>query len=353
MTVALAHASQSAGAVLARRLLRGVETVTRGQHPSGEILSFRRDAAGNYVYLRSPFVSTFVHEALECFDPTAPGWLDGSLALFPEGSERELTRTIVALRRRIRGFLSWQEEGCGYWRFFGRGSGIDPDVNSTACAVLALLAGHGTPSLSRWERQQALILALRSRAGPFYTFLKPGRGGYGWLNDDGLPVVGFDRAVNAEVLRFLVRAERPEAVPLAEWLLEETSGRDARTGSPLYPNPVAFAYVLGRALQEPAVPYHKPLAEALLRLLLDLQRADGGFGGPLSTAMGATTLLTLSHHGAASEAARLAVLRSCGPDDAWPYEDFVTHGFGAPAWTTALSISFLARHRCANREVAS
>jgi hypothetical protein len=349
---AVADADSTAELVLGRRLLHGFQAVVRGQHPSGEMLSFRRDPQGNYAYLRSPFLSTFVHDALACFDPTSAGWLDGSLALLPERSHGDFARTVASLRRRIRSFLIWQQEASGYWRFFGRGSGIDPDVNSTACASLSLLEGYGVRSLARWERQQAVILALRSPAGPFYTFLKPRHGGYGWLSDDGLPVVGFDRVVNAEVLRFLVRLGRPEAAELAEWLLGEATAPDADVGSPLYPTPIAFAYVLGRALQEPGVPAGERLGEALLRLVLGRQQPDGGFGAPLSTAMGATAMLGLGYRGPRLAAARLAVLRGRGPEDAWPYEDFVIHGFGAPAWSTALSIAFLARHRCATGEAA-
>jgi hypothetical protein len=32
------------------------------------------------------------------------------------------------------------------------------------------------------------------------------------------------------------------------------------------------------------------------------------------------------------------------PDGGWGYEDFLVHGFGSPALTSALSIAFLARH---------
>jgi hypothetical protein len=345
--------ASSARTAFTRRLARGLDAVSRGQHPSGEILSFRRDPLGNYTYVRSPFVSTFVHDTLACFDPTSPGWLDGSLELLPERSQGRFVRTVVELRQRIRSFLIWQQEATGHWRFFGRGSGIDPDVNSTACASVALLEGHGVRSLTRWELQQALILSFRSAEGPFFTFLKPRRGGYGWLSDEGVPVVGFDRVVNAEVLRYLHRVgsgATPEATRLTDWLLDEANGPGARNGSPLYPNPIAFAYVLSRALEGPDVPARQSLNEALLLLALRLQQPDGGFGGALSTAMGATALLALGNRGAELAAARLAVLRARGPGDSWPYEDFVVHGFGAPAWTTALSMAFLVRHHCATGE---
>jgi len=320
------------------------------------MLSFRGDPHGNYVYVRSPFLSTFVHDALACFDPTSPGWLDGSLELLAEPARGRFARTVMELRKRIRDFLIWQQEAAGYWRFFGRGSGIDPDVNSTAAASVALLEGHGVRSLTRWELQQSLILSFRSAAGPFFTFLKPRRGGYGWLSEDGVPVVGFDRVVNAEVLRYLCRVGRgatAEATCLAEWLLDQTTGVGARDGSPLYPNPISFPYVLSRALEETDAPLRQELTEALLDVVLRLQQADGSFGGPLSTAMGATAMLTLGHRGPELAAARLAVLRSRGSSDSWPYEDFVVHGFGAPAWTTALSVAFVARHYCATGEAPS
>jgi hypothetical protein len=351
-----ARAAASSAEVFARRLVRGLDAIVRGQHPSGEMLSFRRDRHGNYTYVRSPFVSTFVHDTLGCLDPTSPDWLDGGLDLFPTGLQGEVVQAIARLRQRIRGFLIWQQEAAGYWRFFGRGSGIDPDVDSTACASIALLEGHGVRSVRRWERQQALVGSFRSGDGPFFTFLKPRRGGYGWLSDEGLPVVGFDPVVNAEVLRFLSRlgaGDAPAAQFLSGWLLERTTELAAHAGSPLYPNPVCFGFALGRALEEFDAPGGEALRTAVLARTLREQRPDGGFGGPLSTAMGASTLLALGHRGEELAAARLAVLRGRDASDAWAYEDFVVHGFGSPAWSTALSTGFLVRHYCATGEAAA
>ena len=347
------RAGVSSTDAFARRMVGGLEAIIHGQHPSGEMLSFRRDRHGNYTYVRSPFVSTFVHDALACLDPTSPGWLDGGPDLFPARLRDEVLRAITQLRRRIRGFLIWQQEAGGYWRFFGRGSGIDPDVNSTACASIALLEGHGVRSVRRWERQQSLVGSFRSEDGPFFTFLKPRHGGYGWLSDEGLPVVGFDPVVNAEVLRFLARfgaGDGSAARFLVAWLLERVSEPAAEAGSPLYPNPLCFDFALGRSLGEPDVPECGALRAAVLARTLRQQRPDGGFGGPLSTAMGASTLLALGHRGEELAAARLAVLRGRGANDVWAYEDFVVHGFGSPAWSATLSTAFLVRHYCATGE---
>ena len=335
--------------VLGRRLAASREVGLHGQHPSGEIVSYRRDAHGNYIYCRTPFTSAFVHEALSCFDRTSPGWLEGALRQVPDQAVGWFARTVQVLRRRTRSFLVWQQEPAATWRFFGRGSGIDPDVNTTVCAAMALQESYGCHSTSRWEQQQKAVWSFQSREGPFYTFTKPDRGGYGWLDGDGLPVVGFDRVVNASVLRYLCRLSlqaTPRAGALVEWLTDQVADGDLSVGTPLYPNPLSFIYVLGRIRDESGLPMPTRLVERLVSVLLGLQRGTGDFGGPLGTAMGASALLDLGHGGAELERARLALLRQLSPGGGWTYEDLVVHGFGSPASTTAAALEFLARHLC-------
>ncbi len=333
-------------AALGARLLAGLETIERGQHPNGEILSYRCERDGSYAYCRSPFVSTVVHDALSCLDPGSPGWRDGSLEIVPAQAQERFGMSVARIRRRIRSFLIWQQEADGLWRFFGRGSGIDPDVATTVGAALALREGHGSRSLLRAEQQSLAIGSFRSASGPFFTFLRRGRGGYGWMDADGGPVVGFDRVVNAEVLRYLYATgsdQAPQAERLLAWLMEETARGDLTRGTPLFPNPLSFLRVLSRLLADHDLPGAGPLAERLVSALLRLQTAAGGFGGPLSTAVGADALRHLGHTGPALARAGSAVLRGLGARGGWTYEDFVIHGFGAPALTTALSLAFLAR----------
>ena len=70
--------------------------------------------------------------------------------------------------------------------------------------------------------------------------------------------------------------------------------------------------------------------------------------------MGATALLALGHRDEELAAARLAVLRARGSGGSWPYEDFVVHGFGAPAWTTAEAVTCgsFAANQLASAELA-
>jgi len=335
--------------IIGERVVRTLRMILWSQHPSGEILSYRRDPDGRYVQCRSPFVSAFVHDALSLFDPASPGWVDGSLDLIPDRARDGFVRGVIDARRRIRSFLAWQQEAEGDWRFFGRGAGIDPDVATTASAAVALLEHYGGQGLERWERQLAAVQQFRSHSGAYYTFVRRGRGAYGWTDDTGRPIVGFDRVVNVEVLRYLCRVglrEHAETVRLADWLWQHVAADDLAHGTSLFPDPLYFFYAVGRAWAQGHLVRGREMADRLRPSLAGLQRATGGFGGPLSTALGATALLYLGETGPALRQARLAVLRGLEPQADRPYEDFAVKGVGSPAWAAALSVAFLAHDHC-------
>jgi hypothetical protein len=335
--------------VLGERVLRALRMILWSQHPSGEMLSYRRDQDGRYVQCRSPFVSAFVHDALAPFDPDSPGWVDGSLDVLPPAARDGCTRVVADARRRIRQFLAWQQEAAGNWRFFGRGSGIDPDVATTASAAVALLESYGAQQLERWERQVATVQAFRADSGPYYTFVRRGRGAYGWTDDAGRPLVGFDRVVNVEVLRYLCRAglrTEPGTVWLADWLRRHMVDDRLEHGTSLFPDPLYFFYAVGRAWAQGNLPGREEVALRLVPALLGLQRGTGEFGGPLSTALGAMALLYLGETGPALDRARLAVLRGLEPQAERPYDDFAVKGTGSPAWAASLSVAFLAQELC-------
>lgn len=349
---AASEGGSAARRVLGERVLRTFRMLLWSQHPSGEIMSYRRDPDGRYVQCRSPFVSAFVHDALSLFDPFSPGWVDGSLDVLPPQARGRVMRAVVTARRRIRQFLAWQREADGDWRFFGRGAGIDPDVATTASAAVALLESYGAQRLERWERQLAVVERFRSGSGAYYTFVRRGRGPYGWTDDAGRPIVGFDRVVNVEVLRYLCRVGLrglPATVWLAEWLWEHMADGTLGHGTSLFPDPVYFFYAVGRTWAQGDLPRRQEVADRLLPALLVLQRPTGEFGGPLSTALGATALQDLGETGSALRQARLAVLRGLEPGAARPYEDFAVKGVGSPAWAAALSVAFLAQDECRSR----
>ena len=330
--------------VMGKRVYQSLRIIRHLQHTSGEILSFRKEKIG-YVYCRSPFVSALVHEALACFDPTSSGWLDSSLDLVPSGRRKLFVSEVAEIRCRIRDFLSWQKESQGWWRFFGRGSGIDPDVNSTIYAILALRDAPGNHHYQYWDEQLDTVNRFRSADNLYYTFYRPGRGGYGWMDEKGRPVVGFDRVVNADVLWFLnicaPENHRP-LKPLSDYLLRECDQPGVEDGTFLYPNPVSFYYSLSRAWRGDFFNDQDGIRKVILPKLLAMQGKTGEFGGPISTAMAANTLVNLRYLGPEMDRARFAIVKGLQPGGGWRYEDFIVNGFGSPALTTALSLSYLA-----------
>jgi hypothetical protein len=333
-------------------LAEGLASIRHEQLMTGELPSYRRGAPGSLLYQRSPLLSTFVHDVLGYFDPRSPWWDERSLHLISEETRGQFLWSLVRLRRHIRGFLAWQAEPDGSWGFFGRGSGLGPDANTTANAATALLELSGTSSpdfdasLNRNRRSLAALRRFRAVEGRYFTFLDARGRGYGWMNEVGRPLVGFDPVVNADVLRFLALVG-PDGAPgvadLINWVLGEVERGPDRPPSELYPNPLCFFYAVARAWGQARLPGLSDLASRLLPQVLARQDASGEFSGPLSTALAAAILLDLEYEGPELERALAAIRRTRKGWGGWEYEEFLIGGFGSPAWTTALSMVVLAR----------
>ena len=195
----------------------------------------------------------------------------------------------------------------------------------------------------RWERHAAALERFRAAEGLYFSYVHADGTGYTWMDERGGPIVGFDRVVNANVLRFLalVGIASPE---VQAYLMREAATGDFATGSPDYPNPLAFFYTVARAWRQAYLADRATLAAHLTPQIL-ARETDQGFGGPLSTAMAVSALLDLDYDGPALERAHAALLRMVEPWGGWGYEDFVVHGFGSPAWSTALALVALDRSR--------
>jgi hypothetical protein len=333
-------------ASLGRRVLHGLGVIRAAQHPNGEIISFRRDREGNYQYCRSPFASAHVHDALACFDVTSRFFDEGCLELIPDDAADTFTEAVAEVRRGIRGFLAWQEEPAGWWRFLGRQSSLDPDVCTTTNAAIALMDQNEGSRPARAAERADTVERFRSAEGLYYTFLRPGHGGYGWMDEAGRPVVGFDRVVNADCLRYrglLGLQKQPETQRVAEHLLDVLAHADLRTGTALFPSPVVFLFAIAQAWRQGQLPGLEALREQLAPRLLGLQDEHGSFGGPLSTALGVMALADLAEAGEPLGRAVRALVRQMRPEGGWSYEDFVVSGFGSPALSTALGLAALAR----------
>ncbi len=324
-------------------LLEGVRSIDRQQLPTGEIPSYRRAHRGQLEYRRSPFVTTFVYDALGYFDPRCLWFEPRTLHSISPEWRGWFVRSVVQVRRRIRRFVAWQEEAAGRWRFFGRGSGLDPDVDVTSCAAAIMLEVAGPGSEERRDRYISSVFSYRGEGGRFYSYVNRDLRGYSWMDEQGRPIVGFDRVVNANVLRFFGLAG-VEADELMTYLLDEARSGDFRIGSPDYPNPITFFYMLARAWSQAYLPDIEGLAAHLVGPLLEMQAEDGSFGGPLSTGMALSALLDLGYTGEELGRARRALLLRMLAPGHWGYEDFFINGFGSPPWTSALALSCLGRY---------
>jgi hypothetical protein len=164
----------------------------------------------------------------------------------------------------------------------------------------------------------------------------------------GGPVVGFDQAVNAHILRFLVLSGSTpsgEMRRITDFVLEDQPPgvAGALAHSKLYPSPLAGYFSLARAWPHIQWQARSGVAERVIDSVLDLEDGPGDFGGPLRTALAAATLLDLGYGGPALERAGRVILDGRQTWGGWGYEDFIVGGFGSPAWTTALSLAVLAR----------
>lgn len=136
-----------------------------------------------------------------------------------------------SLVERIVRYVLDQREEQMIWRFFGKGSGIVPDLDDTAYA-LALLhkAGVDLPYYDYAEQ----LLKWRTQDGVFHTWFpeKGGQNNVDWVS-------------NCNILYFL--SLLGIRVPEVEAFLNSVVGEELFVrGSPYYDTPYQFAYFLGR-----------------------------------------------------------------------------------------------------------
>lgn len=357
-TAAPGTAAAASGLDLSSVLLRGIGAVRRSQLPTGEVPGFFRPDDGDLRYRLCPLPSTLVHDALGVFDPTAPAYDRPAAARLAPGGRTWLLAAATVVRRRIRDFLAWQQDSDGRWRFFGRASGIEPDAATTACAAAALLEHRApapalAPGLRRsnrpepWRRSLDALLRHRAPCGRFFTYRdRHGSGsGYGSLGPRGERRGGFDRVVNAHVLRFLVTVGGP-IEPLIEYLRFELTHGDLRAGSPDHPEPLVFVQAVTRAWHRGGLGGRDAIAAAAVPAVVarlgERPRDTRDGGDPLATALGLHALLDL---GVADRYARRlgrALRAGFGPAG-WSYRSWVRIGAGSASLTTALAVSALGR----------
>ncbi len=300
-------------------MVDAVRAVAREQLPTGEIATHFQLIDSGLEYVQSPLCSTFVHDALAPFDLSSPWVAPHLFDQLPNPERVALARTAAEVRRRIRQFLAWMERNDATWRFRGRAPGRPADLDTTACAAVAMLQAPRRGFAQTQDRHAAALQHLRAIHEPL------------------------DPATAANVLRGLVLVgAQPESIERQRSaLLDDLDGHGLDGASRRYPDPLARAYCIARAWRQGRLPGLKRLRECLVsEIFAHGRKADGR---PLTIALGLHALLDLRYDGPEVAAAREALFANVLPRGGWVYGPLLSQGGGAPACTTALAISALAR----------
>jgi hypothetical protein len=310
-------------------LLHGIKSIAAEQLPHGEIPNYRRLSNGGWEYCFSPLVSAYIYNALGCFDPSSGSFDLQALESAGPTHMYTLGRMAMEIRRRIYRFLCWQQCMDGTWRFFGQGSGLPADLDTSCCASSIFLDRRSFDLSCGFGRTLAALSAFPFHDGSFDSPESRGASFAGCRD--------LRRVANANMVRCFGLAGLDHGM-LAEGILRDFLGTKSEGRARL-----AWLYALGRAYRQGLVAVLGEIAEPISREMLQSGTAANEFGGPLSTALAFSALLDfgtpetvrqmdtdrLAHNILAAHRSRL--------------ETFCEERCGSAALTTAISISALAR----------
>ena len=261
---------------------------------------------------RTCLLSALIHEAFSAIDPRAPGFDHLVLEAAPQLAN-QLVRRTMELRRTIRGFLAWQEDGLGGFRLQGKSSTLDPDLATTALAALALS-----------ESSSANPRAQRRRAECITALASP-------PSDANL--MGLTNAV-----RFLARAGRPStelANALNSRVLEWSGSSDSGF------RVEACYWALARLFREEPGQLSRECWEAIHGLLLSACRNEVA-DSPLASSLLLLALTDFETEPDVMKQLLQRLLRS-GTESGWHFEPFFNDGQGSPALVTAFALAAVLR----------
>lgn len=263
-------------------------------------------------------------------------------------------------------FLAGEMQAPGVWRYWSKHHEhhrhTPPDLDDTCCCAFVLRHfGRPVPDLT------ALLRANRDPAGRFYTWLVPRlqptlylpywrvtlREGLRlpvllafWRLTEAAPG-DVDGVVNANVLLYLGAC--PEAEAVARYLQEALEAGQEASCDKWHRNAFSFYYAVSRACFNGVTALAR-LCDAMVRRITQQQAADGAFGNPSETAMGAAALLNFGDRGAVLDRAVQHLLHAQQADGSWPAHALYYggpkryYGWGSEALTTALCVEVLVRY---------
>jgi hypothetical protein len=310
-------------ASLSAALVDALSFMSGEQLPNGEIPNYRNMPNGSWEYCFSPLVSAYMHEALGCFDAFSP-WLDTQALEQVDASARPaVTREATRIRRQIRRYLAWQESPEGSWRFFGAGSSLAPDVDTTACGAAALIEPrHGgrkrdyTRSAEALRRLCGSIVASRSGIGPEI--------------EEDLAATG-----RAGILRYFALTGF-DTDGLMTALLEDLARRSSG------PCRMLFLYALVRACAQGRLSEIDDVRMPVLEEVLEQYDPARRVSGPLTAALAVHVLTRLGHEDSLYPARIDALLDWLTPVHGRRFERLGEANCGSAALTTAFLMAALA-----------
>jgi hypothetical protein len=290
---------------------RGLQFIESVQQSNGEIPTYKHVLDKELmIYASSPFISTFVHDAI---------------------SSIKNDRTIKICRK-IKRFLRKEMEEDYTWRFFGKHARIDSDSDCTACCAFILVQDGDTP-----EKFVKSLGSFKDDSGLYYSYRDKNGTQYSWIAEGGRVIIGFDRVVNANIARFLISNEIP-CDNLILYLLDEIKNGPTDLGSPDYPYTITWFYMISRALWQVGKDFLN-----VNDILLDSMRAADIEENALNCAMRALTHIYLGSPPLECDLEYL--FNSQKQDGGWNASPFFVGDYGSRGLTTALAIEAIFRER--------
>lgn len=273
----------------------GISFLSKNQLSSGEfatMISPKPDMK-NSIYVKSPFFTALILHSL---------------------SHLNKSEDLNGITRKATNFLLQERDDTGYWRFFGKESGIPPDLDDTCCALSALYI-YGVEL--DFETISESLLRYRDNKGIFNT----------WVLDlysaDGKDnyVNYIDWVVNANILFFysLLKTPLPEIVDYLCHIIKERMFID---GSKYYNSPFSFLYCVTRIYAYSNTKDFQSIKTILKGYLLNTQNNNGGWGNSLEDAMATVSLINLGVKGKSLEKAINNLLSLQESDGGWPIAPF-------------------------------
>ena len=291
-------------------LLRAWKHLRAEQLDHGEFPTFR--AGHSFHPYRTCLLSALIHDVSSPLDPRAPAFDHLVLEAVPQ-FRTDLVRGAMEIRRTIRGFLAWQEDGHGAFQLQGKSSTRGADLATTSLAALALSESANVNP--KPQRRRAECIAALAR-----------------------PASDASLAALTNTVRFLARVGQPRAelaseldARVMEWCGSSDSGFRAE----------ACYWALARLFREDASQLPNESWDRVRQLLL-ATLGDNGARTPLAASLLLLALIDFESDPALLKQPIRELLNS-ETGSGWPFEPFFEGGYGSPALVTAFALTALLR----------